>query len=78
MLVRVGGRLDWAAGQLRGREFLVGDRYSIADIYLFNILSWLRHVGLSISHWPALAAHSQRVSARAAVHAALRAEAEQA
>jgi membrane-associated phospholipid phosphatase len=55
---------------------LVGERYSIADIYLFNIPSWLRHVGLSISDWPALAAHSGRVGTRAAVQAALKAEAE--
>jgi glutathione S-transferase len=72
---RIRGRLDWAAQQLKGRSFRVGDRYSVADIYLFNILSWLRHVGLSISDWPALAEHSQQVAARPAVQAALAAEA---
>jgi glutathione S-transferase len=74
--VRLRGRLDWVTRELRGREFLVEDRYSVADIYLFNILTWLRHVGLSIADWPALVAHSQRVGTRAAVRAALRAEAE--
>jgi glutathione S-transferase len=78
VIVRVRGRLDWAARQLQGRKFLVGGHYSIADIYLFNILSWLRHVGLSIADWPALAEHSHRVSARPAVQAALIKEAEQA
>ncbi len=72
---RIRGRLDWAARQLQGRSFLVGARYSIADIYLFTILSWLRHVGLSISDWPALVEHSQRVATRPAVQAALAAEA---
>jgi glutathione S-transferase len=75
VVARVRGRLDWAAQQLKGREFLVGDRYSVADIYLFNILSWLQHVGLSIADWPSLAAHSQRTGARPAVQAALAAEA---
>jgi glutathione S-transferase len=75
VVVRIRGRLDWAAQQLQGRAFLVGERYSVADIYLFNILSWLRHVGLSISDWPSLADHSRRVSARPAVQAALAAEA---
>jgi glutathione S-transferase len=62
--VRLRGRLDWAA------------RYSVADIYLFNIMSWLRHVGLSLSDWPELAAHSARVAGRPAVQAAIKAEAE--
>jgi glutathione S-transferase len=74
--VRLRGRLDWAARQLQGREYLVANRYSVADIYLFNIMSWLRHVGLSLSDWPELAAHSARVAGRPAVQAAIKAEAE--
>jgi glutathione S-transferase len=75
VVVRLRSRLDWAGRQLQGRRWAVGERYSIADIYLFNILSWLRHVGLSIADWPSLAVHSQQVAERSAVQAALAAEA---
>jgi glutathione S-transferase len=46
----------------------------VADAYLFAVLGMLRVVGLSLTDWPALAAHSRRVGERPAVQAALRAE----
>jgi len=67
-------RLDWANAQLESRDFVLGACFSVADAYLFAVLGMLRVVGLSLTDWPALAAHSRRVGERPAVQAALRAE----
>lgn len=73
-LERLRGQLDHLAGQLAAREWIVGTRYSIADVYLYVVLGWAPHVGLDLAQWPALAAYRQRVGARAAVQRTLRAE----
>lgn len=74
LIQRLMGRLDWAEAQLADQHFVLGDRYSVADAYLFALTGMLRVVGLNLADWPALAAHSARVAGRPAVQAALRAE----
>jgi glutathione S-transferase len=74
LVQRLRGRLDWAEAQLADRPFVLGERFSVADAYLFAVLGMLRFVGLNLSDWPALAAHTRRVGSRTSVQAALRAE----
>ena len=71
---RVKGRLEWVDAQLRGREYLLGDRFSVADAYLFTVTSWTRHLGIDISGLANLSAFQARVAARPAVQAAMQAE----
>eukprot|EP01035_Chromulina_nebulosa_P018709 gene18709-24468_t len=37
---------------LANSKFLVGDRFSIADAYLYIVLSWAVHVKIDLSHYP--------------------------
>ena len=67
-------RFDYVANQLEGKQFLLGDTFSVADAYLFVVLSWAPYVGVDLSPWPGLAAYSARITGRPAVQAALRAE----
>jgi glutathione S-transferase len=67
-------RFDWLDGQLDGKQFLTGDTFTVADGYLFTVLSWGRVVGIDIAKWPALGAFHARVAARPHVHAAMKAE----
>jgi glutathione S-transferase len=55
---------------LTGREFLQG-RFSVADAYLFVMLTWARHVALDLSPYPALAAYRDRLQVRPSVARAL-------
>jgi len=71
---RVGVRLKQLSAQMAGKQWLANDTYSVADGYLFNILSWLKMFNIDLGQWPLLAAHSARVAARPAVQAALKAE----
>lgn len=71
---KIRARLDQFQAQLGQREWLVGDRFTVADGYLFVVLRWLKGFGIDLADWPALAAHHARVAARPAVQAALAAE----
>lgn len=67
-------RLSFAADQLAGRDYLLGSTFSVADAYLFVVLSWRDYVGLDFSPWPALLAYADRIAERPAVQQALREE----
>ena len=67
-------RLGYTDGQLAGKSFQLGEGFSVADAYLFTVLSWTGYVGVDLSRWPNLAAFQARVGARPAVQAALKAE----
>ncbi len=74
-LTNLGRKLDLIDGALSdGRPFLTGPTFSVADAYLFVILSWAPHFGVDLSRWPRLGAFSQRVVARDTVQAAMAAE----
>jgi len=60
--------------QLGDRPYLLGDTFTVADAYLFTILSWSSHVGVDLGKWPALSAFLARVGHRPKVQEALKAE----
>lgn len=68
-------RFDYVAKHFEdGRPYLMGQTFTIADGYLFTVLRWTQIVQLDLSKWPQLTAYLERVAARPAVQAALRAE----
>jgi glutathione S-transferase len=67
---RIGKRFDLLAHELDARPYLVGDGFTPADAYLFNMLTWATHTGIDL----ALQAFFARVQQRPAVQAALAAE----
>ena len=71
---RVLSRLEWVNQQLEGRQYLMGDSFSIPDAYLFAVTNWTKFVGVDISGLPHLGAFMQRMAARPAVQQALKAE----
>ena len=71
---RLISRLQWVDGELTGKNFLMGDTFTVADGYLFVVAGWSKHVGVDITGMANLGAFMARVSARPAVQAALRAE----
>ena len=69
-----GRRCDYLVQALGGKPYLMGDRYTIADAYLFTILGWAIYFKLDMSQWPALKEYADRIAARPAVKEAMRAE----
>ena len=70
----LGKRFGFVQQALEGREFLVGDQFTVADAYLFTVLGWSRIVGIDLGEWPVLKAWHAKIAQRPAVQAAMRAE----
>ena len=70
----IGKRFDWLDKQLAGKHYLVGDKFTIADAYLFTILRWSPRVDIDLGKWPNLKAYVDRLAARPKVQEALKAE----
>ena len=71
---RLAGRLRWVDEQLEGKTWLMGDTFTVADGYLFNITNWAKPTGMDLSPYTRLLAWRERVAARPAVQAAMKAE----
>ena len=71
---KIGKRFDWLSGELKGKDYLLGKQFTVADGYLYTILRWTAFVGIDLAKWPVLAGHAARVAARPKVHEALMAE----
>ncbi len=67
-------RFAWVDGQLAGKTWVMGDDFTVADIYLFVVAGWSGYVGVDIAHLANLQAWKARVAARPAVQAAMKAE----
>ncbi len=66
--------MDFVAQHLQAREFLLGERFTVADAYLFTVLTWSKGRGIELERWPALKRYFDRILARPAVRAAMQAE----
>lgn len=67
-------RFGQAENLLKGHDYLVGDKFSVADGYLFTLLNWTTKVGPDMGAWPELKAFHARIGARPAVQQAMRDE----
>jgi glutathione S-transferase len=70
----IADRLKWIDGQLAGKQYLMGDQFTIADGYLFNVTNWAAFVNLDLSPFTNVLALRERVAARPAVQQAMKAE----
>ena len=67
-------RLSWVNTQLEGKQYLMGDSFSVPDAYLFTVTNWTKFVGVDITSLRHLGEFMARMAARPAVQAALKAE----
>lgn len=68
---RVMGKLKYLDSQLAGRDYLMGNHFTVADGYLFTMLSWADRMKFDLSGLPNLTAYKARVAARPKVQEAL-------
>jgi glutathione S-transferase len=71
---KLAGRLKWVDAQLAGKQYLMGDAFSVADPYLFVVTNWAKPMGVDLTPYPNVLAFRERMSARPAVQAAMKAE----
>lgn len=71
---RVMGKFKYIDSQLGGRDYLMGKQFTVADGYLFTMLSWADRMKFDLSAMPNLLAYKARVAARPKVQEALNKE----
>ena len=68
---RVMGKFKYVDSQLAGRDYLMGSQFTVADGYLFTMLSWAERMKFDLTAMPNLVAYKGRVGARPKVQEAL-------
>lgn len=71
---RITQTLSVPSAHLADREFLVGQRFTVADAHLAWALLLLRPAGVDIAQWLSLSAYLERMQARPAVRDAIATE----
>ncbi|MGH7437797.1 MAG: glutathione transferase GstA [Polyangiaceae bacterium] len=71
---KIAGRFDLIEKTLEKQPYLLGDKFTAPDGYLFNMVRWTEFTGIDRSKWPAIVSFFERVKARPTVQAALEAE----
>ena len=57
-------KLDFVEQQIGDEPYLLGDRFTLPDAYLFVILGWTEKMKIGLDRWPRLAAFRKRVPRR--------------
>jgi glutathione S-transferase len=70
----LGKRMDFLSKHLKGKSWVMGETFTVADAYLFTVLRWSDILKFDMSAWPDLKEYVARVAIRPAVQAALKAE----
>ena len=71
---RLGRMFDVIASQIGSGPWLLGERFSAADLFLFMLVRWGRAMPHPPRNVPQLGGHAERVLARPAVQATFAAE----
>jgi len=64
-------RFGQVAPTLEKSDYLTGKQFTVADAYLFTLLTWTRYFDMDLKQWPSIARYFERVGARPAVKAAV-------
>ena len=67
-------KFDYVDEHLSRNDYVLGSRFSIADAYLYNVLSWRPRVGIDISRHTSIQVFMARMEQRPSVRAAREAE----
>jgi glutathione S-transferase len=67
-------RLNPLEKSLEGKQYVMGERFTAADAYLFTVLNWTNPLKIDLGKWPNIKAYMGRVGSRPKVQETLRAE----
>ncbi len=71
---RLGERFNFISQTLSKQDYLLPSGFSVADVYLYTVLTWAGATGPALTSWPALQTFMTRMQARPGVAAALAAD----
>lgn len=67
-------RLSYIEEHLKGKSFLIGDGFTVADCYFFTVLTWTNFIKLDLNKWPLILKYYKRLEQRPSVISALKKE----
>lgn len=67
-------RYAFVEKKLAGKQYLLGDNFSVADTYLFTVSNWAQYTGVDLTPYANVSAYMARIAARPMVQQALKAE----
>jgi glutathione S-transferase len=70
----IGKRMGYIDQQLAGKQYLLGDTFTVADCYFGTVLGWCQYAKLDLSAWPNIGAYAGRLMGRPAVQETMKAE----
>jgi glutathione S-transferase len=70
----LGKRYAYVDAHLAKHQYLQGEKFTVADAYLYTVSRWLSRVEMDIGQWPNVKAYADRIAARPKVQEALKAE----
>ena len=73
-LASVEKKFDFISTHLTKNKYLLGNNYSVADIYLYVVMGWTKNFKLDISKWPKIISLIETVGQRPAVQKTLQTE----
>lgn len=71
---KLASRFQWIDSELKDKQYLMGDNFSVADGYLFTVTNWAKPMNIDLASYANLTAYRERVAARPAVQEAMKAE----
>ena len=71
---RLAKRYEFINGELAGKQYLMGDHFTVADAYLFAVTRWAKPLKIDLAAYPNVVAFLERMNARPAVQEALKVE----
>jgi glutathione S-transferase len=73
-VARLKDKYAFVDAKLEGKDYLMGQQFSIADAYLFTVTNWAPNVGVDLTGFKNVEAFGARMKARPAVQDAMKAE----
>jgi glutathione S-transferase len=67
-------RLGYLNDQLANKQYLMGDKFTVADAYAFTIVNWTNFIKMDLKPYPNVAAFMGRVGSRPKVQETLKSE----
>lgn len=74
VMEKIAKRFTYVNEYLEGKQFLMGEAFTVADGYLFTILTWTKPAGIDLAAYPNIAGYMERIRVRPAVQTALKEE----
>ncbi len=71
---KLGLRVGYLADILAKQPYLLGEKMTVADVYLMTCLRWSAYTGFDLSAWPSITGFMARMQDRPSVQMAIKAE----